>query len=69
MKNIVIKANSKTLNYTKTNVGNDTIRIKVEIPSLSSKLNISTYIDAMGRTVDFDLKLNQFSTRYLVLVL
>ena len=65
MKNIVIKANSKTLNYTKTNVGNDTIRIKVEIPSLSSKLNISTYIDAMGRTVDFDLKLNQSTLKFV----
>ena len=59
MKNIVIKANSKTLSYTKTNVGNDTIRIKVEIPSLSTKLNISTYVDAMSKTVDFDVKLNE----------
>ncbi|MBU5336867.1 NEAT domain-containing protein [Intestinibacter bartlettii] len=65
MKNIVIKANSKTLSYTKTNVGNDTIRIKVQIPSLSTKLNISTYIDAMGRTVDFDLKLNQSTLKFV----
>ncbi|WP_455542523.1 NEAT domain-containing protein [Intestinibacter sp.] len=65
MKNIVIKSNSKTLNYTKTNVGNDTVRIKVEIPSLTSKLNISTYITAMGKTVDFDLKLNQSTLKFV----
>ena len=47
MKDIVIKANSKELKYTKKNVGNDTIRITVEIPSLSSKLNISTYVTIM----------------------
>ena len=65
MKNIVIKANSKTLSYTKTNVGNDTIRIKVEIPSLSTKLNISTYVDAMSKTVDFDVKLNESTLKFV----
>ena len=65
MKNIVIKANSKTLSYTKTNVGNDTIRIKVEIPSLSTKLNISTYVDAMSKTVDFDVKLNEATLKFV----
>lgn len=65
MKNIVIKANSKTLSYTKTNVGNDTIRIKVEIPSLSTKLNISTYVDAMSKTVDFDIKLNESTLKFV----
>ena len=65
MKNIVIKANSKTLSYTKTNVGNDTIRINVEIPSLSTKLNISTYVDAMSKTVDFDVKLNESTLKFV----
>ena len=65
MKNIVIKANSKTLSYTKTNVGNDTIRMKVEIPSLSTKLNISTYVDAMSKTVDFDVKLNESTLKFV----
>lgn len=65
MKTIVIKANSKTLSYTKTNVGNDTIRIKVEIPSLSTKLNISTYVDAMSKTVDFDVKLNESTLKFV----
>ena len=65
MKNIVIKANSKTLSYTKTNVGNDTIRIKVQIPSLSTKLNISTYVDAMSKTVDFDVKLNESTLKFV----
>ena len=65
MKNIVIKANSKTLIYTKTNVGNDTIRITVEIPSLSTKLNISTYVDAMSKTVDFDVKLNESTLKFV----
>lgn len=65
MKNIVIKSNSKTLSYTKTNVGNNTIRIKVQIPNLSSKLNISTYILAMGRNVDFDLKLDQSTLKFI----
>lgn len=65
MKNIVIKANSKTLSYTKTNVGNDTIRIKVEIPSLSTNLNISTYVDAMSKTVDFDVKLNESTLKFV----
>ena len=65
MKNIVIKANSKTLSYTKTNVGNDTIRIKVEIPSLSTKFNISTYVDAMSKTVDFDVKLNESTLKFV----
>ena len=65
MKDIVIKANSKTLSYTKTNVGNDTVRIKLQIPSLSSVLNISSYVTAMGRTVDFDLKLNQSTLKFV----
>ncbi|MGM9533937.1 MAG: NEAT domain-containing protein [Intestinibacter sp.] len=65
MKDIVIKSNSKTLSYTKTNVGNDTVRIKLEIPSLSSVLNISSYVTAMGRTVDFDLKLNQSTLTFM----
>ena len=65
MKDIVIKANSKELKYTKKNVGNDTIRIKVEIPSLSSKLNISTYVTMMGKNVDFDLKLNQSTLKFV----
>ena len=65
MKDIVIKANSKELKYTKKNVGNDTIRITVEIPSLSSKLNISTYVTMMGKNVDFDLKLNQSTLKFV----
>ena len=65
MKDIVIKANSRTLSYTKTNVGNDTVRIKLQIPSLSSVLNISSYVTAMGRTVDFDLKLNQSTLKFV----
>ena len=65
MKDIVIKANSKTLSYTKTNGGNDTVRIKLQIPSLSSVLNISSYVTAMGRTVDFDLKLNQSTLKFV----
>lgn len=67
MKDIVIKSNSKTLSYTKTNVGNDTMRIKLEIPNLSSALNISAYVTAMGRTVDFDLKLNQSTLKFISL--
>ena len=65
MKDIVIKANSKELKYTKKNVGNDTIRITVEIPGLSSKLNISTYVTMMGKNVDFDLKLNQSTLKFV----
>ena len=65
MKDIVIKANSKELKYTKKNVGNDTIRITVEIPSLSSKLNISTYVTMMGKNVDFNLKLNQSTLKFV----
>lgn len=65
MKDIVIKSNSKILSYTKTNVGNDTVRIKLEIPNLSSVLNISAYVTAMGRTVDFDLKLNQSTLKFV----
>ena len=65
MKDIVIKANSKELKYTKKNVGNDTIRITVDIPSLSSKLNISTYVTMMGKNVDFDLKLNQSTLKFV----
>ena len=65
MKDIVIKSNSKELKYTKKNVGNDTIRITVEIPSLSSKLNISTYVTMMGKNVDFDLKLNQSTLKFV----
>ena len=65
MKDIVIKANSKELKYTKKYVGNDTIRITVEIPSLSSKLNISTYVTMMGKNVDFDLKLNQSTLKFV----
>ena len=65
MKDIVIKANSKELKYTKKNVGNDTIRITVEIPSLSSKLNISTYVTMMGKNVNFDLKLNQSTLKFV----
>ena len=65
MKDIVIKANSKELKYTKKNVGNDTKRITVEIPSLSSKLNISTYVTMMGKNVDFDLKLNQSTLKFV----
>ncbi|MGM9530284.1 NEAT domain-containing protein [Intestinibacter sp.] len=65
MKDIVIKSNSKTLSYTKTNVGNDTVRIKLQIPSLSSVLNISSYVTAMDRTVDFDLKLNQSTLKFV----
>lgn len=65
MKDIVIKANSKELKYTKKNVGNDTIRITVEMPSLSSKLNISTYVTMMGKNVDFDLKLNQSTLKFV----
>ncbi len=58
MKNIVIKSGSKTLKYTSQNIGNDTRRIKVEIPSLTSKLNISTYVIPMSRNVSFGLKLD-----------
>ena len=43
----------------------NTIRIKVQIPNLSSKFNISTYILAMGRNVDFDLKLDQSTLKFI----
>lgn len=65
MKDIVIKENSKELEYTKKNVGNDTIKITVEIASLSSKLNISTYVTAMDKNVDFDLKLNESTLKFI----
>lgn len=65
MKDIVIKANSKQLKYTKKDVGNDTIRITVEIPNLSTKLNISTFVTMMNKNVDFDLKLDESTLKFV----
>ena len=65
MSNINIKVDGKNANFTKTNIGNDTLEFKIEVPSTSSKLTFSMFIAAMGQNVDFKISFDESTIKFI----
>ena len=65
MSNINIKVDGKNANFTKTNIGNDTLEFKIEVPSTSSKLTFSMFVAAMGQNVDFKVSFNESTIKFI----
>ena len=65
MSNINIKVDGKNANFTKTNVGNDILEFKIEVPSTSSKLTFSMFVAAMGQNVDFKVSFDESTIKFI----
>lgn len=61
MSDIQIKVDGKTVKHEQTSIGNDTLRFKIEVPSIDSNITMSMYVNAMGRNTEFGIVLNKSS--------
>ena len=65
MGDITIKVDGTTTKFTKNEVGNDTVELTFEVPSVESKVNMSMTISAMGRAVDFGVTFDKDSVDFI----
>lgn len=61
MSDIQIKVDGKIVKHEQTSIGNDTLRFKIEVPSIDSNITMSMYVNAMGRNTEFGIVLNKSS--------
>lgn len=65
MNDIKVQVDGKTVPYEQTSIGNDTLRFKIEVPSVDSNITMSMYVYAMGKTTEFEIALNKSTIEFI----
>lgn len=65
MSDIQIMVDGKIIKHEQTSIGNDTLRFKIEVPSIDSNITMSMYVNAMGRSTEFGIGLNKSSVVFV----
>lgn len=65
MGGVKVNLDGKTANYTNTDIGNDSMRIKVEVPSVDSKITMDIFVNAMNKEVSFGIKMDKDTIKFV----
>lgn len=65
MSDITVKVNNKSTKFTKKVIDNDTVEFNVEVPNVNAKITMGMFVNAMGKTVDFDITFDKNSVKFI----
>lgn len=65
MGSIKIKVNGENTNFTKTDLGNNSVRFRMEVPSIDSNISMNIFVKAMNKDVEFGIGLEKSTIKFV----
>ena len=65
MGDIKVKVDGQVIKHEQANIGNDSVRFKIEIPSISSDIKMNMFVKAMSKNVEFGIGLDKSSVVFV----
>lgn len=65
MGDVKIKVDGKNVNFTKTDLGNNNVKFKVEVPSVDSNISMKIFVKAMNKDVEFGIGLEKSTIKFV----